>query len=100
PRLLQLAQHHDAEQVADMEARRGTIKADIAGDALASEQLVQARLVGRLMNEAAGLQLAQEIRFDGAHGPGPAKFRVSREPVSGFRREFTGAALLSRRLFL
>ena len=29
--LLQLAQHHDADQVADMERRRGAVEADIAG---------------------------------------------------------------------
>ena len=32
PRLLQFAQHHDAEQIADMEARRRAVEADIAGD--------------------------------------------------------------------
>ena len=33
PGLLQLAQHHDPEQIADMQARRGAVEADIAGDA-------------------------------------------------------------------
>ena len=32
PGLLQAAQHHDLDQVADMEARRGGVEADIAGD--------------------------------------------------------------------
>ena len=30
--LLQFAQHHDAEQIADMQARRRAVEADIAGD--------------------------------------------------------------------
>ena len=35
-----------------MEARRRGVEADIAGDAPASEQMVEPSLVGRLVNEA------------------------------------------------
>src|SRR5262245_19019580 len=89
--LLQLAQHHDAEQVADMQARRGAVEADIAGDALGSEQLVEAGFLGRLMDEAAGLKLPEDVRFHCAHGARPSEVSHSRKPVSGLRRECTGA---------
>ena len=56
PGLLQLAQHHDADEIADMQRRRGAVEADIAGQPLAAREPVQPRLVGRLMDIAAGLQ--------------------------------------------
>ena len=53
-----------------MQARCRGVEADIAGDALAPEQLVERSLVGRLVDEAARLKLDQEVRFNGAHGRG------------------------------
>ena len=65
--LLQLAQHHDADEIADMQRRRRAVEADIAGEPLAPREPVQSRLVRRLMDVAAGLKLVQEVRFRGAH---------------------------------
>ena len=75
-RLLQLAQHHDADEVADMQGRCGAVEADIAGQSLAARELVQPRLVSRLMDIAPGRKLVQEVRFDGAHG-GARRLRIS-----------------------
>ncbi len=51
-----------------MEARRRRVEADIAGDALLPEEAVQPRFVRHLMDEAARLQLVQEVRFQTGHG--------------------------------
>ena len=67
PGLLQFAQHHDAEQIADMEARRRAVEADIAGDGFGAGEPVERCFVGHLVNVAAGLKLVQELRFGGAH---------------------------------
>ena len=68
PGLLQLAQHHDPEQIADMEARRGAVEADIAGDRPGFGKRIEARFVGHLMQIAAGLDLVQEFGFAFGHG--------------------------------
>ena len=65
--LLQLAQHHDADEIADMQRRRRAVEADIAGEPFAPREPVQSRLVRRLMDIAAGVKLVQEVRFRGAH---------------------------------
>ena len=44
PGLLQFAQHHDAEQIADMQARRRAVEADIAGDGFGAGEPVEAPL--------------------------------------------------------
>ena len=54
-------------QVADMEARRRAVEADIAGDGFGAGELVERCFVGHLVNVAPGLKLVQELRFGGAH---------------------------------
>ena len=59
--LLQPMQHHDLQQRADVQRRRGAIEADI-GDQLAAQRLfVEAGEVRALVNVAALDQYAQEI---------------------------------------
>ncbi len=47
--------------LADMQAVRRAVEADIAGDRAGREGRVQRRLVGALEDEAAGFRLAQEV---------------------------------------
>jgi hypothetical protein len=81
PSPLQLAQHHDTKQIADMQAWRRTVKADITGYAFRSGQLVQCGFVRRLVDVAPGFELVQEFGFCRAHAEVPA-LDIS-EPVSG-----------------
>ena len=81
PGLLKLPQHHDADQMADMEGRGGAVEADIAGQPLTACQPVQPRLVGRLVDKAPRCQLVQKVRFDGAHGA-RLKAILTAKPVS------------------
>ena len=53
PGLLQPAQHHDLDQAADMERRRGRVEADIAGHDLLLRERVQPLGVGDLVDIAA-----------------------------------------------
>ena len=52
-RLLQPAQQHDLDEVADVEARRGRVEADIGGDDLLLRQRIERRGVGHLVDVAA-----------------------------------------------
>ena len=59
-RLLQPAQHHDLDQAADMEARRGRVEADVGGDDLPLRQRVERRGVGQLVDVAALVEQLEE----------------------------------------
>ena len=52
-RLLQTAQEHDRDQIADVQRGRGRIEPDIAGHDLRRGQLVQRLAIGDLVNVAA-----------------------------------------------
>jgi hypothetical protein len=65
--LLQPAQHHDGEKIADMEARRGGIEADIGRDRPRRGPGIQALGVRNLMDESPFCQNAQKIGPVGAH---------------------------------
>src|SRR5262245_13164825 len=73
PGLLQLAQHHDAEEVADMQRGGGAIEADITGHALGPREKVEPSLVGRLVDIASRRELLQKVRFELAHGSWPER---------------------------
>src|SRR5262245_54711068 len=73
PGLLQLAQHHDAEEVADMERWGGAVEADIAGRALGSRETVEPGLVSRLVDIAPRRELLQKVRFELAHQGWPER---------------------------
>ena len=66
--LLQLAQHHDRHQMADMERGRGGIEADIARHHLFRGEGVEPLGIGQLVDIAARFQKAQEIGLIVAHG--------------------------------
>jgi hypothetical protein len=67
PGLLQPSQHHDGQQVADMQAGRGRIEADIGRDRAGGRLGVEAGGVRYLVDESAFRQNPQEIGFVGAH---------------------------------
>ena len=61
PGLLKLAQHHDGDQVADMERRTGRIEADIARHNLLARQRVEPFGIGQLVDVAALIKRAKKI---------------------------------------
>jgi hypothetical protein len=71
PGLLQPSQHHDGQQIADMEARRGGIEADIGRDRTGRGLGVEAAGVRDLMNESAFRENLQETGLVGAHALPP-----------------------------
>ena len=77
PGLLQPVQHHDLDQVADVQRAGGGVEADVAGHDLARGQRVERRHVGALVDEAALVEHAQEIRLVLSHAQGI--FRVARD---------------------
>jgi hypothetical protein len=70
PGLLQTAQQHDLDQVADVQRRRRGVKADIAGDDPAGRRLVQLGRMGDLMDIAPRLHGAEEVGFENVFGHG------------------------------
>ena len=60
-RLLQPVQHHDADQVADMQRRGGAIEADIGDERSRAGLFVEAGEIGALMDEPPLLHHAQEV---------------------------------------
>ena len=60
-RLLEPVQHHDLGQVTDVQAAGCRVIADIGGDDLLAEKVVQSPVVGGLVDKAALGQNAQEI---------------------------------------
>jgi hypothetical protein len=65
--LLQPVEHHDLDQVTDMEARRGRVEPDIGRDRAREELFVQPLGIGDLIDEAAFLEDAQEVRLELGH---------------------------------
>ena len=85
PGLLEPAQHHDLDEAADMKAFRRRIEADIARHSLLHGRLVEGGLVGKLMDETALREDAQEIGLVGCHCRARSVLvsdRVLREPWS------------------
>ena len=78
--LLQPSQHHDREQVADVEARRGGVEADIGGEGARGRLGIEALGVRNLVDESAFREDAQEIGLVGAHAASPL-FIASFGPV-------------------
>jgi hypothetical protein len=68
--LLQPAQHHDRHEVADVKTLRRAIESDIAGDGAGDGERIEALGVGKLMDEAALGQCAQEIGLVCGHDGG------------------------------
>ncbi len=66
--LLQPAQHHDRQEVADMQARCGGVEADIGGDRALCGARIEPGRVRELMNEAPARQHVEKFGFVGAHG--------------------------------
>ena len=68
PGLLQFAQHHDPQQIADMQAGGRAIEADIAGEGCRFGERVETGGVGHLVKITARLDLVQELGFAFGHG--------------------------------
>ena len=62
PGLLQPAKHHDLDQAADVEARRGRVEADVGGDDFFAGERIERRGVGRLVDVAALVE--ERIRLE------------------------------------
>ena len=65
--LLQPVQHHDRQQRADMERRRGAVETDVGRDGRLPGERVQRLGLGDLMDEAPAGENVEEIGFVGAH---------------------------------
>ena len=61
--LLQPVQHHDLDQRADMQGRRGAVEADIGHDLARERLLVEAGEIRALVEIAALQKGAQEVGF-------------------------------------
>ena len=83
---LQVAQHHDADQIADMQAVGGAVVADIGGDHARGGQRIERRQIGALMDEAARLERAQELGPQAAHDRSVVEAALSGPWPSGARR--------------
>jgi hypothetical protein len=79
--LLEPAQLHDLDEIADVKARRGSVEADVARDHLPFRERVQPRRIGELVDVAA---LVEQLEEGGAvHGCVPLHGRWSlRQSVS------------------
>ena len=66
--LLHPVEHHDRQQGADVERRRGAIETDIGGDARRFCQSVKRLRLRDLVNESAFAENTQKVGFIGAHG--------------------------------
>ena len=65
--LLHPVQHHDLDQTARMQRRRGRIEADIGRHGFLGEEFIETSLVGDLVNEAAFVERAEKIGFEPGH---------------------------------
>jgi hypothetical protein len=61
PGLLEPAQHHDGEKMADMQRWTGAIVSDIGGDRARLYKIIKALRVGALVDVAAFLENAEEV---------------------------------------
>ena len=103
--LLEAAQHHDGDEVADVQRRRGGVEADVAGDDPCGGGRVELGRVGDLMDIAAQLKGFQEVGLEGGLGHRirlglGGKGRVARAYGSANRRNARAATVFaaSRRL--
>ena len=60
-RLLEAPQHHDLDEAADVERRRGGIETDIAGDDLPGGKRIEPCGIGDLVDIAALVEHAHEF---------------------------------------
>ncbi len=81
-RLLQPAQHHDLDQAADVQARRGRVEADVAGHDLPLRQGVEPCGVGQLMDVAALVEQLAGGR-NGTRSCAPLSVMLSRPATAG-----------------
>ena len=65
--LLQPAQHHDREEMADMERRPGAVVADIGDDGRLERQRIEPLGVGALMDKSALEEDAHEVGLESGH---------------------------------
>ncbi len=72
PRLLQLPQHHDRDEMPDMQRRCRRIKADIARHDLLGGKAVEPLRIGQLMNVTTCLQEAEQIGRVAGHNAAPS----------------------------
>ena len=93
--LLQTPQHHDLDQVADMQAGGGGVEPDVGGDHAGRRRRVQLHRVGDLVDVAARLHGAQEFGLEGGIGHlgilGLERQRSSIAPAGEGRREGSSA---------
>ena len=66
--LLQPVQHHDRQQVADVQRRRGAVVADVGDDPALHCERVEPVEIGALVNEAALGQYVEEVGLVLGHG--------------------------------
>ncbi len=79
-RLLEPAQQHDRNEIADVKARRGRVEADVAGHDLPLRQRVERRGIGDLMDVAA---LVEQLEEGGAVGRHAAAYPKRHPRESG-----------------
>ncbi len=68
PALLQPVQHHDRQQVADVQRRRGAVVADVADDVALLRERVEPVEIRALVDEAALGQYVEEVGLVLGHG--------------------------------
>ena len=69
PRLLQAAEHHDLDKAADVQAGRGRVEPDIAGDDLRLRQRIETGCIGHLVDITAGIEQAEQVGIIGHPRP-------------------------------
>ena len=90
---LQRPQHHELEQVADVQALRGGVEAGVVGDRPLGQVLAQGGLVGALGDQPAAVQLVDHV-VHRAMGPScPARRRRGLPPA---RNTLTDGASVSQ----
>jgi len=62
PRALEVAQQHDLQQRAHVQAARSRVKAEVRDDAAAAHRVIERGQVGRLVEEAAPAHRLQKRR--------------------------------------
>ena len=92
PGLLQATKHHDLDEAADMQARCRRIKADITGNDLRLRERIKTRRICQLVNIAARIEQAEQVRFIVGHWRAHSsanvrsQVRLARQSESGNKR--------------
>jgi hypothetical protein len=82
--LLQMPQHHDRNQIADVKAGRRTVEPDIGRDRALPGRAIQRRRIGDLMNETARFETAEKVAAVGHGGDGFTVWRgACHAPTAG-----------------